>query len=91
MKQELINEFEAALAFVRAGQSQEKAGLLLLANLEAKALEAGADPAKVARIKADYDALVIRHKKSDIAYKAFHERVDTEFIKTGQIVPFTGT
>lgn len=91
MKQELINEIEAEFADLQAGLFNVKAAILRMDNLEEKALEAGADPEKVALLKADWEQLRIRFKKLNEAKAAFHARLHKEFLDGGEVVVFTGT
>lgn len=91
MKQDLIDKVEAELAGYRAGLAISKASLLRLRALASEARASGADEAKVARVEADWDALSERHKKDQLAYSVLHERFTNEFVKTGEIVVFSGT
>jgi hypothetical protein len=91
MKHDLIDKVEAELAGYRGSLALGKASLLRLRPLASEARAAGVDEAKVARIEADWQALAERHKKDQLAYNVLHERFDTEFVKTGEVVVFSGT
>lgn len=91
MKQELINEAEALFADLTAGMNLTKAAILRFDNLEEKALEAGADAAKIALIKADWESVRLRFKKLVEAKTVFHARLHKEFLDAGEIVVYTGT
>lgn len=91
MRQELTLKFEARMAQTRSGNQLEKAGIIELLAMEAALLEAGADPAIVAEIKGDVEHMLIRNGKTETAYKVFHEKVDRLLIKSGVIMPRTGT
>ncbi len=91
MKQDLINEAEALFADLTAGLNLTKAAILRFDNLEEKALEAGADPVKVAAVKADWDSVRLRFKKLVESKTNFHNRLHAEFLDSGEIVVYTGT
>lgn len=91
MKQELINETEALFADLTAGINLTKAAILRFDNLEEKALEAGADAAKMALVKADWESVRLRFKKLVEAKAAFHARLHKEFLDSGEITTYTGT
>ena len=91
MKQELTLKFEARMAQTRSGNLAEKSGILELLAMETALLEAGADPAIVQEVKESVEHMLIRNGKTELAYKAFHEKVDRLLIKSGVILPRTGT
>ena len=91
MRQELINEIEAEFAELSAGVLNVKAAILRMDNLEEKALEAGADAAKIALLKADWEHVRTRWRKLNEAKNAFHARLHKDFLDTGEIGVFSGT
>mgnify|MGYP003494374546 CR=1 FL=1 len=91
MKQELINEAEANFADLSAASLNFKAALLRLDNLEEKALEAGADVDKIARLRDAWEHMKLRYRKLNEAKNAFHAVLHAEFLDDGGITVFTGT